>query len=104
MTSEMVHPHLTDFVTQLFFNHKHPRSVCSVTVGDIKPLTITDLNLNDLTQTLILALQRNESNEVIYNPPRHTVLYPKDRVIAMSCQEEADALSQRLKGFFTRTI
>ena len=75
MINEMVQPTMTTFVDQLFFNQNSERSVSSLQVGHFDGgIKITDIGLRDFPQTLILGVRKDNTDTLLYTPPRDTSL------------------------------
>ena len=84
MVSEMIRPHVVTFIDSMLRDKKAGMRIAEINIRSPKyrGRTISDLNIAQYDNTLVLAIQSAE-NAYIYNPPPQTVLGVDDTLIVM---------------------
>lgn len=98
MVDEMINQNLIQFLDNFTNEKLDSYTINSLLVGDSmdnKP--ISDLQLNHLPSTIVIALKsESKNNEFIYNPDRSEILHKGDMLMVTTSSEEKNKLLQLL--------
>lgn len=94
MASEMIRPTVVSFLDTMLRDTEKNLRIEEIAVPD-SGRTITDLNLRNFPETLLLAVRTKSG--WIFNPPRDQKLEADNRIVIMTTPKEREALERHFK-------
>ncbi len=94
MASEMVRPTVTNFLDEMLRSQNTPLRIEEIGIpGELAGSPLSEFNLADFDQTLILAIK--EGDQWVYNPKMSYLLQKNSRLIVMTTPKEREAIQKR---------